>query len=113
MTHVLTKHAETRCNQRGIRLSDLDLILSFGQQIGPNTYLMTDAVIDQEIASSRRDKPKVQQLERLRGKEVIVCGTSIVTIYHANKSDLRRCFRKGRARRQPRYGRARQIRLGF
>lgn len=106
MSYMLSRHVEQRMNQRGIRATDLDLILALGQQVAPDAYLMTDAVIDQEIARCRHDKPRVQQLERLRGKKVIVSGPTIVTVYHACENDLRRSFRRGSKRRQPRYGRA-------
>lgn len=35
---ALSRHAETRMRQRGMRLSDLDLILCFGSVIGGDSY---------------------------------------------------------------------------
>ena len=82
-------------NQRALRSEDLDLILQLGEQVAPDAYLMTDRTTDDEIARRKRE---IQQLERLRGKKLIVEGRTIVTGYHANWRDQKRTLNEGRAR---------------
>ncbi|WP_281926542.1 DUF4258 domain-containing protein [Roseibium album] len=94
MTFRLTKHAEMRMNQRGFRRNDIELLLAIGDQIAPDAYLMTNEVVEHEIA---RRKKEIRQFERLRGKQLIIEGDKIVTCYHAHDRDQAKTFRKGRA----------------
>lgn len=95
MSYIMTKHADVRANQRGLRSQDIHFLLELGAQIAPDAYLMTDDVAAREIA---RRKHEIQQLERLKGKKVVVEGATVITAYHAKAREQRRSFRKGRAR---------------
>ncbi len=91
---IVTRHAETRMQQRGWKSSDLDLFLDVASQVEPETYLLTDKDASREIARRKRE---IQSLERLRGKKVVVVdGSTIVTCCHSRRSDQKRCIRKGR-----------------
>ncbi len=93
MTYVFSKHFETRMNQRGLRKEDIDILLNIADRIAPDAYLMTNEVTDQEIARRKRE---IQQLERLRGKKLIVEGKTVITGYHARQRNQKITFEKGR-----------------
>ena len=44
-----TNHAEARMRQRGIRESDVDLVMDCGALIGKNTYFLRRKDVDREI----------------------------------------------------------------
>ena len=94
--HVLTRHAEVRMRQRGLRGADLGLLLEAATPVAPDAYLMTDADVTREIA---RRKGEIQRLERLRGCKAVVAGDTVVTLYHARLREQRRTLRAGRASR--------------
>lgn len=94
MSYSITQHAETRMNQRGIRKEDFGLILAAADQVASDAYLMTNEIVDEEIA---RRKKEIQQFERLRGKKLIVEGGTVITSYHATRCDQAKTYRKGRA----------------
>ncbi len=96
-TLILTRHAETRMSQRGVRREDIGLILLFGTQIAPDAWLMTRADADREIAAL---KHRIQQFERLQKKnlKVVVEGGTVVTCYPSCTADQRRTLRRGRER---------------
>lgn len=94
MPYSITQHAETRMNQRAIRKEDLGLILAAADQVASDAYLMTNEIVDEEIA---RRKKEIQQFERLRGKKLIVEGGTVITSYHATRCDQTKTYRKGRA----------------
>ena len=79
--------------QRGIRKNDIERILTFADQVAPDAYLMTNGIVDEEIA---RLKKEIKQLERLRGKKLIIEGGAVITAYHARHSDQTKTLRKGR-----------------
>lgn len=93
MAYLLTSHARKRMKQRGLRLCDLDLLLSTGDQIGPDAYLMTNEVADREIACL---KAEIQHIERLRGKKLVVDGNTVITSYHASRRNQVQTYRRGK-----------------
>ena len=121
-TLILTRHAETRMSQRGVRREDIGLILLFGTQIAPDAWLMTRADADREIAALKRTikqmmhgttsrsrqwfreisalKHRIQQFERLQKKnlKVVVEGGTVVTCYPSCTADQRRTLRRGQER---------------
>jgi hypothetical protein len=96
LDHALTRHAETRMRQRGMRDADLRLVLATATQIAPDAYLLTNADVRREIGQRKRE---IERLERLRNCKVVVAGESVVTCYPSCPRDQRRTLRKGRARR--------------
>jgi hypothetical protein len=89
----LSHHAETRMRQRGLRNSDIDLILQCASEIGDDLYFLSRKDVDREIS---RRKDEIQALERLRGQKVVVAEETVVTCYKSRRSDQRRFLRKGR-----------------
>jgi len=68
--------------------------LQTADQVASDAYLMTDEIVDEEIALRKKE---IQQFERLRGKKLIFEGGIIITCYHATRRDQTKTYRKGRA----------------
>ena len=83
MTSVaITRHGEVRMSQRGIRRSDLDILLSHGTEIGPDRILLRKRDAAKVI---RELKKQIARLERLTGKEAVVADGWLVTAYHRTR----------------------------
>ena len=76
---VVTRHAEARMSQRGIKKTDLEVLLAHGIDIGRNRIMLTkrDAAKEIEIL-----KKQITCLERLSGKVLVVSDGHLVTSYH-------------------------------
>lgn len=83
--HRMTRHAEARIRQRGIRNADLSFVLSAASQIAPDAFLLTDQDAAREIAQRKRE---IQIIERLKGCKVVVADGTIITSYHARRGNL-------------------------
>ena len=94
-TVILSRHAETRMRQRGLRNGDIDLVLQCASEVGDDVYFLSRKDADLEI---RRRKEEIQALERLRDLKMVVAEDTVVTCYVSRRSDQRRAFRKGRER---------------
>ena len=94
MSYSVTQHAETRMSQRGIRKEDFGLLLATADQVASDAYLMTNEIVDEEIAHRKKE---IQQFERLRGKKLIIENGTVITSYHATRRDQTKTYRKGRA----------------
>lgn len=90
---ALSKHADRRMRQRGLRLADLDLMLMCASEIGEDVYFLSRKDAEREI---QRRKREIQILERLRGQKVVVADETVVTCYRSGRSDQKRLFRRGR-----------------
>lgn len=91
--YAVTRHAEMRMQQRGIRDSDLALILDAATQVAPDAYLLTRADAAREIARRKRE---IQTFERLCGRKVVMEGGSVITCYNSGQRDQKRTMRRGR-----------------
>ena len=91
-TIILTRHAEKRMRQRGLRNSDIDLINQCASLIGGDLFLSRKDV----ARAIHRRKQEIQALERLSGTKVALAGETIVTCYQSRQSDQKRMLRKGR-----------------
>jgi hypothetical protein len=80
-----THHAEARMRQRGFRHTDVDLVLSVATPVAEDAFFLSDKDAAREIERRRHE---IQQLERLRGVKVIIEGSNIITLYHANRQTL-------------------------
>jgi len=118
---VLSRHAETRMRQRGMRPSDLDLILRFGSVIGGDihdVYLLKNKDVQREIdrlngeirrqersrspcartdpeRETHRLKREIHRLERLGSWKLVVAGRTVVTCYRSHRRDQKRMCRRG------------------
>lgn len=89
----ISNHAEMRMNQRGLRQSYVDFILTFGEQISPDAIMMTKRAANKLISDF---KSKIRAIQRLTNKKLVIEGETIVTAYHASKSQQRKDLRKTR-----------------
>lgn len=92
--HHLTNHATTRMQQRGLRYSDMELLLQTATQVFPDAYLLTNKDAEREIAARKRE---IQRLEKLKGRKVVVDGGVVLTQYPSGQADQKRTLRYGRA----------------
>ncbi len=89
----LSNHAEIRMNQRGIRQSDIDLIMNFGEQIAPDAIMMTKR---RALNLIEDFKSKIHAIERLTNKKLIIEDGKIITAYHSAKTQQRKDLRRAR-----------------
>lgn len=76
---VITCHGETRMSQRGIRESDLDLILDYGTEIGQDRLMLTRRDAARLIGERKKE---IAKIERLTDKVIVVSEGCLVTAYH-------------------------------
>ncbi len=98
MNPTLSRHAEVRARQRGIRQSDIPVIIAAGTPIDDDSVYLLARDVDREI---QRRKREICALERLRGCRVVIKAQTVVTIYRPSskteKKLLRGSFRHRRA----------------
>ncbi|MBT5378971.1 MAG: hypothetical protein HOL08_07950 [Opitutae bacterium] len=90
----LTKHAEIRLQQRGMKPSDIDLIMEHGASMRDGFFLRRQDV--QNATSSL--KKTIQRLEKLAGHAVIAKGESVLTAYIPDKYRERLFMEQGAKR---------------
>ena len=98
MTTTLTQHAQARIRQRGLRESDLALIVAAGTPVDGDSLLLLAQDVEREI---RRRKQEIGTLERLRGCRVVLAGEAVVTVYRPSRKTEKRLLR-GEPRRPSR-----------
>lgn len=80
---VCTRHAKERCQERGIPLSVVELIVEFGtpeeQSDGTCKYELRER---DRKAAIRQLRQKLQYLEEAAGKAVITGSGEVITVYH-------------------------------
>ncbi len=86
-------HAETRMQQRGIRKTDIPIILEYGTQIDDETYFMRNRDAVHEIETRKRE---IQTLSRLVNRKVVIRNGRVITAYPSNSADQKRTLRRGR-----------------
>lgn len=90
---IYSRHARTRMQQRGIRKSDIPIILACGAQIDDETYLMRNRDAIREIETRKRE---IQTLSRLANRKVVIREGRVITAYPSNSADQKRTLRRGR-----------------
>lgn len=90
---TLTRHADTRCRQRGYKSDDLALIRRYGTDTGDGILLRRDDV----EAAVRQHKREIAALERLAGTMVVLAGESVVTVQRARRWKERAALRRPQA----------------
>lgn len=85
----ITRHAQTRMDQRGLTEADIDLILAFGSEVEGGFVLRKKDV----QAQLQQLRAQIQRIEKLEGKRVVVAKAHLVTAYHASSEDLKRLLR--------------------
>ena len=82
----LTRHAQSRVRQRGVREADLDLIYRFGTEVADGVVLRQEDV----IAVEQEVKLLVNRLHTLKGRFIAVHGDTVLTTYKPSRGQLRR-----------------------
>lgn len=90
MNPILSRHAETRAQQRGIRESDIPVIVAAGTLVDDDSLFLLARDVDREI---RRRKQEISALERLRGCRVVIAGETVVTVYRPSRRTEKRLLR--------------------
>jgi len=90
-TLTLSNHAKVRMRQRGLRRTDLDLVLRCASEIGEDVYFLSRKDAEREISRRKRE---IQALERLRDHKVVVADETVVTCYRSHCNDQKRMLRK-------------------
>ena len=94
MTNITySQHAETRMQQRGIRKTDIPVILAYGTQIDDETYFMRKRDANREIETRKRE---IQMLCRLANRKVVIRNGRVITAYPSCPADQKRTLRRGR-----------------
>ncbi len=94
---TLTRHAQVRMQQRGLRDGDLRLLLDSGSQIADDALLLTEQDAAREI---ERRKQEIQRLERLKGVKVIFQGSAVITCYRPSPDGQKAALRRSRVFRR-------------
>ena len=82
---MLTKHIQTRSQQRGIRQADLDLVSRYGTHTSRGVILTK-----RDIARFEREfKRRLNRLEKLNGVFVAEDGGTSITVWRATKHQRR------------------------
>lgn len=80
MTNLaLTRHGATRMSQRGIRETDLELLLSHGTDIGQGRIMLRKRDAAKVIQGLKK---RINKVERLTDKVLVVVDGQLVTAYH-------------------------------
>jgi len=101
----LSEHAEARMQIRGLRETDVEVILAHGTPRG-DAVLLTGRDVAERVGELRK---QIAQLQRLKGMAVFLADQEIVSVYRPRKWKLRKMLGKKasrRSRRSRRVGRA-------
>jgi len=90
MIPSLSRHAEVRAQQRGIRESDIQVIVAAGTPVDHNSVFLLARDVGREI---QRRKREICVLERLRGCRVVIEGRTVVTIYRPSSKTEKKLLR--------------------
>jgi uncharacterized protein YccT (UPF0319 family) len=86
---ILTRHATTRIAQRGVSLSDIELICLIGTEVEGGYF-----VRDQDFQEIEKVlKNLLHRLERIVGKRAVIDAGQVVTVYHTSNAHQRRLLR--------------------
>ena len=83
--YTLTKHIHTRCQQRGIKERDLNLIAQFGTETPKGLILTRKNITEVE----REAKRLVNRLSRLQDVFVATNGETMKTAFRAKRRQRR------------------------
>lgn len=83
----MTKHAEQRCRQRGVRLEEIILILRFGtfeRGAGNSFWCMVSRTRLMRIPQRRLTRQERQMLDKIVGVILVLDGkkSTIITVQH-------------------------------
>ena len=96
----VSRHADGRMQQRGIRRRDIDLVLLWGTSVDDGGILLRNRDVDDAIRQGERD---VDGLRRASGAWAVYRDDTVVTCYRATRKQTRAAYRRlrhGRHRRR-------------
>lgn len=79
--------------QRGMRTSDVELIIGCATLVGDDVYFLSFKDAEREICRRKRE---IQTLQRLRNRKVVVACDRVVTCYRSRSHDQKCFLRKER-----------------
>ncbi len=79
----ITRHAEARMSQRGIRNFDLDVLLDHGTDMGQDRLMLRTQDAERAIGDLKR---QIARIQRLKGKIIVVSEGALITAYHQSNS---------------------------
>lgn len=82
----ISRHAQTRMAQRGLREADIDLILRLGSEVEGGILVRRKDF--ERYAAALRDQ--LRRAERLVGKRLVMADDTLVTAYHSSEADAKR-----------------------
>jgi hypothetical protein len=86
---TLTHHATVRMAQRGISVTDAELITLIGTEVDDG-YLVRAQDCQQIEAELKKI---LKRVVRLRGKRLVIANGRIVTVFHASRRQERKSLR--------------------
>lgn len=86
---ALSKHGLARLTQRGIQLSDLELLILIGSDVEDGHL-----VLEKDYQAFERElKHVLHRARRLVGKRVVLADGRVITAYHAGRRKADRLVR--------------------
>ena len=85
----ISRHAEARMAQRGIREADIELILQLGSEVEGGLIVRKEDFRRYE----RNLRAQIQRASRLVGKRLVLAEDQLVTAYHSTTTDAKRLLR--------------------
>ena len=83
---TLTKHAIQRCQQRGIPLKGVDVIMNYGSERYAPGGALRVCITNKDLERIRKEhREEEKRIERLIKKELVVDGNDVLTGYHKTK----------------------------
>lgn len=93
--YKLTRHAEIRCQQRGIRREVIDAILNEADRVTPaGSGAHTRHVSRKRCGALVKGGIPPQTVERLASVYVVTAGSLVVTVFHNHGRQRRRNHRR-------------------
>lgn len=96
----LSVHAQQRIQQRGMRKTDVELIMRFGTRVNDGYFLRT-----RDVLQAQHDlKIVMSRLDRLSGRVVITAGSTVVTTYVVSRDKQRKLLSRTSRTKQRKRG---------
>ena len=90
----ISNHADARCRQRGLTSEAIALVMEFGELVDDG-FVRSSKVLGpaRKALQAQKRVRESQQLDHLRNVAVIDMDNTLVTVYRADKTRLRRLRR--------------------
>ena len=87
----ISQHAEVRMQQRGFSRRDIGLLRNYGTQYDHTSQVLTDKAANEAIIELKQEgkHSEAMELQRLRGKCLIIRDNTLVTCFHAKDKQIK------------------------